>query len=322
MKNGENINESQNDNNEAIMEQVKRNVSAASVILDDDTSKNMRLKRYGWGAIPMFMVSSFASMLIITIALSFFIQSIVSNPLESIIYSTAIASPATILAYILIFALPFACKQRTLVGGYGFNNATVSNRFPASSENKSLWKMIGTGILYGVASAAIVSVLRYVSAVFLSGGKVHKFIGYDSILSISFIKNFASWDVPIPLVILFFLNFVNIIVAFPICEELFFRGLIGLSFENSNIFKKYANISSNARKLLICLIIMLLYGLVTYHASIFFNGYAAVDFIAQTVIIGFGFSWLALYKFKTITPTIIAHIAYNIIYIAVTFFIL
>lgn len=211
------------------------------------------------------------------------------------------------LAYPLIFLLPSTRWAHRMIGGYGVK--TLTSRMHVDDNKKPLaWlKASGIGIGIGLLIVGITTGLSL-----LSGGVNTQESSGDTTtgISASAANAILHWNSPYLVECILLLLFVFFIA--PIFEEILFRGIIGMSMRESGLFR---HCGKNTRTILVCLVSGLLFGLL--HAQFSSSVSISLMTMFQTTIIGMIFTWLAVYKYDSIVPTIFAHMTNNILSIVI-----
>lgn len=272
----------------------------------DDYAKRKKLTIYGWLGIPVWLLTSIFAMFIMLVAIGLmqaagfatFITMTNGAPNVDMTGIMLLSVSFGMLAYPLIWCFPFARRQNRFVHGYGIRN--LKERLHCATNGHAWMKGIGIGILCGLATTVAMTLLSLASNPILEGRNQDDTTTGMVVKAAESLRNASS-----PY---FMASLAMVISAFligPICEELLFRGLIGMSFRDSNMFRKF---DGNARKVMICVLSGALFGLLHFQGG---DPVVSVATMMFTGIIGTWFSWLALYRFDSVVPTMAAHVTYN-----------
>jgi membrane protease YdiL (CAAX protease family) len=211
------------------------------------------------------------------------------------------------LAYPLIFLLPSTRWAHRVIGGYGVK--TLTSRMHVDDSKKPLaWlKASGIGIGIGLLIVGITTGLSLLSrSLANSQGAGDTTTG----ISAAAANAVLHWDSPYLVECILLVLFVFFIA--PILEEILFRGIIGMSMKESGLFRHFGK---TTRMILVCLVSGMLFGVL--HAQFSSSVGISLMTMFQTTIIGMIFTWLAVYKYDSIVPTIFAHMTNNILSIVI-----
>ena len=286
----------------------------------DDYTRMKKLTLYGWLGVPVWFIASIIAsiiMVIIMVALQstgnadFITMNANGNvnlSEQSMSNVMMLSVPFGMLAYPIIWLIfPFARRQNRFVHGYGIKD--LKERLHTKTTKSAWFKGISLGILCGLITTVGMTLLSILANPIL---KNHN---QDQTTTAMVVKAAESLKTGAVSSSAYWLSLLMVICAFiigPICEELVFRGLIGMSFRDSNMFR---SLSDKTRMIIICLLSGALFGLMHFQP-----GDTVVSMITMlfTGLIGAWFSWLALYKFNTVVPTMAAHVTYNSIAVLLT----
>lgn len=283
----------------------------------DDYTRSKKLTLYGWIGLPIFLLCSILSSFIMIIgwavvqalggpAIINFDSSgmpVLADEKSLLLVSVAFG----MLAYPLVWLIfPFARRQNKFVGGYGIKD--IDKRMHTDGNKTKGWlKAIGIGVVIGILTAIVMTVLQIIATPILQGrdqSDTTTAMVVDSFNSITNGNNAYLTQALLMVISAFLIG--------PICEEFLFRGLIGMSFRDSRMFRK---LSDKTRMIVICLLSGLVFG-----AMHFQPGDIVVSMMTMlfTGLIGAGFSYFALYRYNSLVPTMAAHVTYNTLAVVVS----
>ena len=285
----------------------------------DDYTRMKKLTLYGWLGVPVWFIASIIASIIMVIIMAV-LQStgnadfITMNAngdanlsKQSMSNIMLLSVPFGMLAYPIIWSVfPFARRQNRFVHGYGIKD--LKERLHTKTTKGAWFKGIGLGVLCGLITTVGMTLLSILSSPILKNHNQDQTTTAMVVKAAESLKTGAVSSY-------YWLSLLMVICAFiigPICEELVFRGLIGMSFRDSNMFR---SLSDKTRMIVICLLSGALFGLMHFQPG---DTVVSITTMLFTGLIGAWFSWLALYKFNSIVPTMAAHVTYNSIAVLLT----
>ena len=285
----------------------------------DYYTRMKKLTLYGWLGIPTLFIASIIAniiMFIIMVALQStgnadFITMNANGGVnlseQSMSNIMLLSVPFGMLAYPIIWLMfPFARRQNRFVHGYGIKD--LKERLHTKTTKSAWFKGIGIGVLCGLITTVVMTLLSILANPILKNHNQDQTTTAMVVKAAESLKTGAVSST-------YWLSLLMVICAFiigPICEELVFRGLIGMSFRDSNMFR---SLSDKTRMIIICLLSGALFGLMHYQPG---DTIVSMTTMLFTGLIGAWFSWLALYKFNTVVPTMAAHVTYNSLAVLLT----
>lgn len=285
----------------------------------DDCTRMKKLTLYGWLGVPTWFIASIIASIIMFIIIAV-LQSTgnadfitmndngnVNLSEQSMSNIMMLSVPFGMLAYPIIWLIfPFARRQNRFVHGYGIKD--LKERLHTKTTKSAWFKGISLGVLCGLITTVGMTLLSILANPILKNHNQDQTTTATVVKAAESLKTGAVSST-------YWLSLIMVICAFiigPICEELVFRGLIGMSFRDSNMFR---NLSDKTRMIIICLLSGALFGLMHYQPG---DTVVSMTTMLFTGLIGTWFSWLALYKFNTVVPTMAAHVTYNSIAVLLT----
>jgi membrane protease YdiL (CAAX protease family) len=285
---------------------------------DERTTRRRFTKTALWG-VPWFLIMNVA-VLTVAVIVWLLLQKLFNVPFMS--FDAKSSTPVVFhdyprvilimtligfLAYPLIFLLPSTRWAHRVIGGYGVK--TLTSRMHVDDSKKPLaWlKASGIGIGIGLLIVGITTGLSLLSrSLANSQGAGDTTTG----ISAAAANAVLHWDSPYLVECILLVLFVFFIA--PILEEILFRGIIGMSMKESGLFRHFGK---TTRMILVCLVSGMLFGVL--HAQFSSSVGISLMTMFQTTIIGMIFTWLAVYKYDSIVPTIFAHMTNNILSIVI-----
>lgn len=275
----------------------------------DDYTKRKKLTIYGWLGIPMFLLASMIASFIMIIGWAVIqafggpalitMDSSGTPVLADMTNLMLVSTSFGMLAYPLIWLFPAMRRQNRFVGGYGIK--TIDKRMNTSSKAMGWLKAIGIGILLGLLTVIIMTILQIIASPVLSGHNQDDTTTGMIVNAFTGLTNGTSRYAPQAILMI-----ISAFLIGPICEELLFRGEIGMSFRDSTMFRK---MGEKPRKIAVCILSGLLFGILHFQTGS--DMVVSLLTMLFTSLIGVFFSWLALYKFNSVVPTMAAHVTYN-----------
>ena len=269
-----------------------------------------------WG-VPWFLIMN-AIVFIAAVAVWWVLQKLFHVPFFS--YDSGSATPLSFydyprvilimtlvgfLAYPLLLMLPSTRWAHHMLGGYGIS--TIKDRMHVKSTAMGWVKSAAVGIGLGILIVAMTTALSY-----FSGSLKSQDTPGDTTTGITAAAADAVLHGNSPYLVECILLLLCVFFIAPICEEVLFRGIIGMSMRESGLFRRT---NSTIRMILICLISGLLFGIL--HAQFSSSVSVSLMTMFQTTVIGMIFTWVAVYKYDSLVPTMFAHMTNNILSILV-----